>query len=102
VFKDNLMNKHLYIVARIEAFPDQVEHLKTELKRLITLTLDESGCIQYDLHQDNDNPMVFLFYEIWENRELWRDHMNSTHVAEFGKATAGRVAALSINEMSRI
>jgi quinol monooxygenase YgiN len=96
------MNKALTIIARIEAFPDQVEHLKTELTQLIAPTLSESGCMQYDLHQDNDNPMVFLFYETWESRELWRDHMSNTHVAEFGKATAGCVAAFSINEMSRI
>jgi quinol monooxygenase YgiN len=102
MLKNNSMSKHLHIIARIEAFPDQIDHLKIELEKLIAPTLKEAGCIQYDLHQDNDNPMVFLFYEIWENRELWRDHMNNSYVAEFGKATAGRVAAFSINEMSRI
>ncbi|MEO1610025.1 MAG: antibiotic biosynthesis monooxygenase, partial [Pseudomonadota bacterium] len=25
-----------------------------------------------DLHQDNENPAHFMFYENWESRELWQ------------------------------
>ncbi|MEM9449380.1 MAG: antibiotic biosynthesis monooxygenase, partial [Cyanobacteria bacterium P01_E01_bin.6] len=25
-----------------------------------------AGCIQYDLHEDNENPAHFVFYENWE------------------------------------
>jgi quinol monooxygenase YgiN len=62
--------------------------------------LKEAGCIQYDLHQDNQNPAIFLFFENWENRELWQDHMNNTHLAEFAKATEGATASITINEMT--
>ena len=57
------MTKPLTIVARIEAKSDKIELVKSELLKLIDLTLKESGCIQYDLHQDNNNPAIFLFYE---------------------------------------
>jgi len=46
------MNQKLTIVARIEAQPDQIELVKAELLKLIEPTLEEAGCIQYDLHQD--------------------------------------------------
>ena len=96
------MSAILTIVARIEANPDQAEQVKAELQKLIAPTLKEAGCMQYDLHQDNDNPAVFLFFENWENRELWQQHMNSAHLAEYVKATEGAVAEFTVNEMTRL
>lgn len=96
------MNKTLTIVARIEAQPDQIELIKTELLKLVAPTLKEAGCIQYDLHQDNQNPAVFVFYENWESRELWLDHMNNSHLAEYGRATAGAAVNFTLNEMTSI
>ena len=96
------MATKLTIIARIEASPERTELVRTELRKLIEPTLKESGCLQYDLHQDNDDPAVFLFYENWENRELWQAHMNSPHVAAYARATAGAVANFSLNEMTRL
>jgi len=96
------MSNKLTIVARIEANPDKVELVKAELLKLIEPTLKEAGCIQYDLHQDNENPAVFLFYENWENCELWQAHMNNTHLAEYMKATEGVVASFTLNEMTKL
>lgn len=96
------MSQKLTIVARIEANVDKVELVKAELLKLVAPTLEEAGCIQYDLHQDNENPAVFLFYENWENRELWQQHMNNSHIAEYLKATEGAVALFTLNEMSRL
>ncbi len=96
------MSTPLTIVARIEAYPDQVELLKTELQKLVEPTLREPGCIQYDLHQDNLDPAIFLFYENWENRELWQAHMNNRHIADFARATDGAIADFSLFEMTRV
>ena len=95
------MSKKLTIVARIEANPDKIELVKTELLKLIEPTLKEAGCIQYDLHQDNENPAIFMFYENWESRELWQEHMNNTHLAEYMKATEGAVASFTLYEMTK-
>ena len=96
------MSDTLTIVARIEADPDRIELVKSELLKLVEPTLREPGCIQYDLHQDNEDPAVFLFYENWQSRELWQAHMNNTHIAEYAKATEGAVAAFSLNEMTKM
>lgn len=96
------MSKNLIIVARIEANPDQIELVKTELLKLIEPTLQEAGCLQYDLQQDNENPAAFLFYENWESRELWQEHMNNPHLAAYIKATEGAVASFTINEMTKL
>ena len=45
----------LTIVANIKANPDKIDLVKAELLKLIEITRSEEGCINYDLHQDNDN-----------------------------------------------
>ena len=96
------MSKTLTIVASIEAKPDKIDLVKAELQKLIAPTLKEAGCIQYDLHQDNQNPALFLFFENWESRKLWQDHMNNTHLAEYACATEGSINSIVIQEMSRV
>lgn len=96
------MNKRLTIVADIHAKPDRIELIKAELEKLIPITRDEPGCIQYDLHQDNENPAHFLFYENWESRELWQDHANAPHLVAYRKATEGAVTHFAVYEMTQI
>jgi quinol monooxygenase YgiN len=92
----------LTIIADIHAKPGKTDLVRAELEKLIPITRAETGCIQYDLHQDNENPARFLFYENWESRELWQAHMNAPHLAGYRKATEGAVAEFAIHEMSRV
>ncbi|NIA68597.1 antibiotic biosynthesis monooxygenase [Pelagibius litoralis] len=92
----------LTIVANINARADKVELVKAELQKLIVITRAEDGCIQYDLHQDNENPAHFLFFENWESRELWQTHMNAPHLAAYMAATEGAVEAFTLNEMTKV
>lgn len=95
------MSKPLTIVAHIKAKKDKIELVKTALLKLIEPTLKETGCIQYDLHQDNDNPECFMFYENWESRELWQKHMQSEHLAKHKECTEGAVEEVMIYEMTQ-
>ena len=92
----------LTIVANITANANNIELVKAELLKLIKITRAEAGCINYDLHQDNDNPAHFLFYENWESRELWQDHMGSQHLLDYLAATEGAVEEFVISEMTTI
>ncbi|PWJ60194.1 quinol monooxygenase YgiN [Dyadobacter jejuensis] len=92
----------LTIVAKIYAKEQTKDLVKAELIKLIAPTKAEEGCLCYDLHQDLENPCFFLFYETWSTRELWQQHMNSEHSANFGKATEGALASVAIHEMSQV
>ncbi len=96
------MKKPLTIVARIEAKKEGIDLVKSELLKVIEPTRAEAGCLQYDLHQDNDHPEVFLFYENWESRALWQDHMNSEHLAAYKAAAGDAIESVVISEMTRI
>jgi len=92
----------LTIVANIIANPDQIDLVRTELEKLLPITRAEAGCLQYDLHQDNDNPAHFTFYENWETRALWQTHMNAPHLTAYMQATDGAVAEFVLSEMTQI
>lgn len=92
----------LTIVANILANEDKIELVKAELLKLIDITRAEEGCINYDLHQDNENPAHFTFYENWETRALWQTHMANQHLADYMTATEGAVAQFTLSEMTKI
>lgn len=91
----------LTILAQITAAPGQESRIKAELTKLIAPTRVEAGCITYDLHQDNDNPAFFVFYENWETRDLWQAHMSAPHLAAFSAATTGAVESLTVHELTK-
>ncbi len=91
----------LTILAQITAKPGKEALVEAELKKLIDITRAEQGCINYDLHKDNENPGFFVFYENWESRELWQTHMNAPHLAAYMAATEGAVETFVLNEMTK-
>ena len=97
-----MSDQKLTIVARILAKVEYKELVQRELVKLIDITRAEEGCINYDLHQDNENPNLFLFYENWTSRDLWQQHMKNDHLAAYMKATEGAVEEFTLNEMTII
>ncbi|MEM6622195.1 MAG: putative quinol monooxygenase [Pseudomonadota bacterium] len=92
----------LTILAQITAVAGKEDLVRAELLKLVPITRAEKGCLQYDLHVDNENPGFFVFYENWESRELWQTHMQAPHLAAYMAATDGAVADFTLNEMTRI
>ncbi|MFQ3225881.1 MAG: quinol monooxygenase YgiN [Lentimonas sp.] len=92
----------LTIVANIKANSDKIAFVKAELEKLIEVTRAEAGCINYDLHQDNENSAHFLFFENWESRELWQVHMGNQPLQDFIATTEGALEGLTVNEMTHI
>lgn len=91
----------LTILAQIHVVPGKEDALIAEMQKLIAATKQEAGCLQYDMHRDNDNPSFIMFYENWQSRALWLDHMNAPHLAAYNAATKGWIKSLTLNEMTR-
>lgn len=96
------MSNTLTIIAKVEAKKESLTQVKAELLKLIAPTLKEDGCIQYDLHQDNENPSVFMFFENWESQDLWEAHMQSSHLKAFVESTDGLLVDLTVYQMSKV
>ncbi|MBK8270488.1 MAG: antibiotic biosynthesis monooxygenase [Planctomycetes bacterium] len=92
----------LTIVAHITARPDMAVLVGAELEKLVAITRGEAGCLQYDLHRDNQNPAHFMFFENWESRELWQQHMAAPHLRAYLAATDGAIENFMLHEMTRV
>jgi len=90
------------IVAKVTAKNDQVETVKAELMNMIARTRLEEGCIEYRLHQDSDNPALFLFYENWADAASLEQHMNSAHFKAYVTAVSDLIADKTVHKMTEI
>jgi quinol monooxygenase YgiN len=79
------VDKQFTIIAHIVAQPDKIEDTKAFLLGLITPTRAEAGCVDYHLHQDDENPAEFTFYENWKTRADWDHHMTMPHLQQFAR-----------------
>lgn len=92
----------LTITATIIAKADCIDLVKSELEKVVAPSRKENGCINYDLHQDNQDPAHFFMFENWETRELWQAHLESAHFKQFAAITEGALENLAIHEMMQI
>jgi quinol monooxygenase YgiN len=90
------------VVAKLVVREDAVEAVKAELLKLIEPTRQEAGCIEYHLHQDNDDPKVFIFHENWQSMASLERHMASTHFQDYVAAVDGMIEEKGVHKMTCI
>jgi quinol monooxygenase YgiN len=90
------------VVAKIVAKQDAIEPVKAELLKMIAQTRQEPGCREYRLHQDSQDPAVFLFYENWDNLSCLEQHLSSTHYRSDVAAVAELIADKAVHKMTEI
>lgn len=61
------MSSPVIVIAQLEAKPEFAPQFCAALDPLIAATLQEAGCLRYQLHQDLDNPHSWMLYEVWES-----------------------------------
>jgi quinol monooxygenase YgiN len=59
------------------------DELKTILENLVKNSRRETACLQYDLHQNIDDPNVFIFHEIWKDKEGLNLHNEQPYIKQF-------------------
>lgn len=72
--------KAITVVASFQAKTGRRDELKKALLALIAPTREEAGCLNYDLHQLQENPDKFLFHENWTSRAHLDAHLQNTHI----------------------
>ena len=90
------------VVAKVAAKRESLENVRNELLKLIAPTRNEDGCIEYNLHQDNEEPSLFIFYETWESPAALEKHLGSDHFKAYVKAVDGMLAEKAVHKMTRI
>lgn len=93
---------NLVIIAKITAAEGQSEAAKAALLSVVEPTRKEAGCIQYDFHQDLNNPHLFYAYEQWETMEHLQAHGKSAHISAMKAETKGIILSSELSFLNKI
>ncbi len=58
-------------------------HVKSFLSKLMEHSKKESGCIQYDIYQNSEDPQEFLLFTVWHSQEDFERHNQTAEMQEF-------------------
>lgn len=94
--------QQLTVIAKFKAKPGYTEQVRAQLRKLLDPTRKEKGCIKYDLHEDNDNLGIFVFYEIWESFELLEKHLSSEHIRKFRTVLPDIIELAEVYKMTKL
>jgi len=84
------MNTYLTAIVRSKA--GHAEAMKVFLLALVSESIKEPACLQYDLHQSVDEENMFIFHEIWEGEEGLNIHNEQLHLKQFVENVAAIIA----------
>jgi quinol monooxygenase YgiN len=63
------------------------EELKMILKDLVENSKKETACVQYDLHQNIDDPNIFILHEVWKNKDGLDLHKEQSYSLKFNRTS---------------
>jgi quinol monooxygenase YgiN len=92
----------LTVVAILRAVPGKEAELKQRLLGLVAPTRAETGCLVYDLHADQNDPALFIFHEVWEDRAALERHRQAPHMKAHGAASGHLLASRDVRLMDKI
>lgn len=67
----------------LKSKPENTATVKSLLLELVEKSTKESVCLQYDLHQNIEEPNTFIFHEIWENQNGLDSHNQQSYIQSF-------------------
>lgn len=86
------MGTQVTVIAQLKAAEGKENELKEMLLNLIEPSRNDDGCINYDLHQSEDDSTLFMFHENWASKELLDKHLATPHLQDFIKKSEGLLA----------
>ena len=92
----------LSVVAECFVKEGFAEELKAEMIKLLEPTRAEDGCINYDLHQNQEDENHFIFYENWESAAHLAKHAQSAHIMAYRSVSKGKIASMKIYKMDQV
>jgi quinol monooxygenase YgiN len=63
--------------------PEKAEAFEALFRAYVEPSRTEPGCIEYHMLRDQQDPTLFIFYEIWQSRAHLDVHSNLPHMKQF-------------------
>jgi quinol monooxygenase YgiN len=75
----NLSSPVITLIAEVWLKPEGVAEAREKGLAYATECRQEKECIQYQIHEDAEDPGIFFFYEQYASPEAFSAHFNSEH-----------------------
>eukprot|EP01024_Parvocaulis_polyphysoides_P056193 TRINITY_DN5874_c0_g1_i1.p4 TRINITY_DN5874_c0_g1~~TRINITY_DN5874_c0_g1_i1.p4 ORF type:complete len:101 (+),score=12.54 TRINITY_DN5874_c0_g1_i1:27-329(+) len=87
-----------------QAAEGQVEKFKEIALETRKITIQERGCIKYNLHTSLHDPNIICFYEEWEDMDAFKEHDKKDHVRNMVQSfeEGGGKITVSIYEANKV
>ncbi|ALU44941.1 antibiotic biosynthesis monooxygenase [Pseudoalteromonas rubra] len=89
-------------MAKITAKETHKNTVLAELTKIVLPTLSEKGCINYDMHIDNNDDTVFMFHENWESEQDLNSHLESVHIKKCFEIIGDMLESVEISRLSKV
>mmetsp|Transcript_8898 Transcript_8898/g.11147 ORF Transcript_8898/g.11147 Transcript_8898/m.11147 type:complete len:147 (+) Transcript_8898:137-577(+) len=92
-----LASKPFAIVVDAEIQPDRIDEFLDLIEKDAVGSRAEPGCLRFDVHQSQDNPNKFMFYEVYKDADAVAFHKEQPHFALWTnfKESGGVVSSVS-------
>ncbi len=96
----------LTLIARIKAKAGSEQQLEEAFRAMIPkVRAAEPGCQSYVLHRSNQDPTLFVWYEVYRDQAAFDQHRKTDHMKEMGAKIAplldGRPQVEFLTEIDR-
>jgi quinol monooxygenase YgiN len=66
--------------------PERVAQIRPHLKVLVETTCRNDGCLAYDVAEDQFEPGLLRFSELWPDQETLTQHLKAPHIEPWRRA----------------
>ncbi|WP_095145109.1 putative quinol monooxygenase [Pseudomonas sp. Irchel s3b6] len=77
------MSPHQGFILHAKTRPEHAEAFEALFRAYVEPSRAEPGCIEYHMLRDQQDPTLFIFYEIWQSRAHLEVHSNLPHMKAF-------------------
>lgn len=98
-----MSEKTLFLLAILRAKLGKERQMRDVLKSLIEPTHKEPGCLCYQMHENNEDPCEFVFWEEWKSSADLDAHTKTDHfVAAFKKLPELMESEMVVRKLTKV
>lgn len=80
-----MTDEKIVLIARLKVKKAAVEAAKLAALEIVAPSRAETGCLNYDFHQQLDDTSIFIWHETWASMAAIEAHGASAHFREFSR-----------------
>lgn len=96
------MGNAITIVAILKAKKGSEQDLRNELLKVVLPSRAEEGCVEYILHESQENPEQFVSYETWKDQTALQEHLASSHYQAYRQAVETLLVSREVHRLSKL